>query len=157
MANDQLVSDLDVKSLVVKKQSGSNWASPPESHFVVGACYRLDALFGNSDGRISYPEAKYQKQNVEIRVVAKGFGVFGVYTGKEHVQFYKAQDFTEIVNGPGHRTTFTLPVFDTTNADVLLCAYMKVNAASPIHVLVWDVGIYAAVRDFAWRSTATGV
>jgi hypothetical protein len=161
MSLNQTVADLKVKTVTVKKKSGSSWIKPPESHFVGGACYRLDLAFGNTGGQISYTDEQYRKDNVDIRVVAMGFMVGSdKYEEKTKLVFYTDSTYRTQVPSPRYRTSFSFNKYETTYADSLLTAYFKL-ASNVSHRAIttfrWDLGIYASVRNRVWRKSYSGV
>ena len=54
MAMNQKVTDLIVKSVVLKRKVGGQWLAPPENHFLPESAYCLDITVGNQDGKIRY-------------------------------------------------------------------------------------------------------
>jgi hypothetical protein len=155
MSLNRTVSDLKVKTVTVRKKSGSSWVSPPEPFFVADARYRLELIFGNVDGRISWPDEQYRKDNVEVRVIAKGFHVGPqTYQQKTKLVFYTNSNYSTQVTGTKYRTSFFFEQYKTTYADSLLIAYFKMaSGVSPLPITLfrWDIGIYASVRDWVWR------
>jgi hypothetical protein len=155
MTLNRTVSDLKVKTVKVKKRSGSSWITPPEPWFVANQRYRLDLLFGNTDGKIAYPDEQYRKDNVEIRVLAKGFHVGPQkYKEKTKLIFYTNSNYSTKVSGTKYLTIFKFEQYKTVYADSLLMAYFKMSSgitALPIPLFRWDIGIYASVRDWVWR------
>ncbi len=157
MSANRTVADLAVKSIVARKRGGNSWVRPPEAYFVPGVPYKLEVVFGNTGGRIQWQDEQYRKDNVDIRIVAMGFG--GT-SHKDKVEFFVDQTLTTKKPAPTYRTTFHLDQFETTNADVQFEAYFEMASGTPtsrITTFRWDVGIYASVRDKVWRKPYTSV
>lgn len=155
MSLNRTVTDLKVKSVTVKKKSGTSWISPPEPWFVGGERYRLDLVFGNMDGRLIWPDEQYRKDNVDIRVVAMGFYIGPKqYQEKTKLVFYTNSNYSTEVTGTKYHTSFFFEHYETVYADSLLTAYFKLASSvtqRPLTLFRWNIGIYASVRDRVWR------
>ncbi len=161
MALNQLVTDLKVKSVTVKKKVGNSWVRPPESHFISGVQYKLELVFGNANGMISYTDEQFRKDNVDIRVCGMGFKVGSLFVERTKLVFYTNSTFTtQVSGGDKTRTSYFFPTYQTVYADSLLNFYFKMAAGVSTKTITsfsWDMGIYASVRNRVWRKILSQV
>ncbi len=159
MSANRTVSDFKVKSIKVQMRVGRGWRKPTRPTFDPGRLYRLKISVGNADGRIRYADEQFRKDNVDVRVVAKGFRMSG-YHSRSKIEFYEDATFQDVVPGAKYRTSFQYPQYETHHADSVAYAYFRVKsgvARFPILLFKWDVGVYASVRNRRWRVTGTTV
>lgn len=157
MSLNRTISDLIVKKIRIKRKSGSSWINvlsqkPRSSHY-----YRIEVDFGNKDGRITWPEEKYRKDNVDVRIVAMGFYHNDRYYRKTQIVFYKDNTYSTPVSGDKFRTRFLFNEYATTNADSRLYAYFRVTTDIPytFKKLKWNNGVYGSVRNKHWKKKFT--
>src|SRR5262249_48910952 len=59
------------------QSSGTGWIDVGPGGITADTSYRLDVVFGNAGGRISWDDEQYRKDNVNVRIVGLGFTRFG--------------------------------------------------------------------------------
>jgi hypothetical protein len=162
MANNMTVADLGVKSLALKRRSGSSWVNAGGGAVIAGTQYKLEITFGNMAVKITYDDEQYRKDLVNIRIVGMGFKAGNSYFDKSKIVFYTNGSYsTPVAYSEKSRLICNLASFEPHHSDVLFVGHLKFApgvGARPGSSLAWDCGIYASVRNRVWRKmTSTSV
>ena len=160
MSLNRTVSDLKVKRITIQRKYGNSWRSPSDRKIHPGVKFRLNVDFGNTGGMINWDDEQYRKDNVQIRIVCRGFLMnSGEYKLKNNIKFYKDETFTELVPTPNkYRTAINIDTYETHHADCRFYCYLMFDQGTPSYwasKLKWKCGIYASVRNRKWRTTTT--
>ncbi len=161
MSKNRTLRDFIVKGATIKIKVGNQWVRP-NTPPIPGEKYRLQVICGNANGRIDWGnEGDYNKVMLQVRVVPVGFKHGNNYIHKYKVEFYTNSSFTQKVHrdsDKNYRTSFTLPEFKPTHADIVKYLYLKFEPNTPsiyLRNLYWQFGIYGAVRNHNWKKRYT--
>jgi hypothetical protein len=161
VAGNKAVADLRVRSIRILRLDQGGYRPPPERFFAPGFSYKLEAAIGNAAPPITYPDGRYRKDQVQVRIVGRGFRIGDRFFDQAALTFYTNSTFSTPVSGDRFQISFAFAQpFGTSDPDRELEAYFRFGPSvrqRPITDWVWQPGVYASVRDWSLRNIASSV